>query len=167
MVAPKGNEFWKLRSKHGRDKIFSSPEEFLNEAYKYFENADKSPWYKNEAIKGGPDAGKIIKIPTQRPYSAKALCIFLGITEDTFRNYENNEKYQEFFEVFKHVRDIIDANQFEGATVGAYNANIIARQLGLVDRTHNDTNINTKIPITISVKDNNVEFPTSEEDITD
>ena len=26
MAAPKGNQFWMLRSKHGRDKLFATPE---------------------------------------------------------------------------------------------------------------------------------------------
>lgn len=34
MGAPKGNQFWKLRSKHGRDKLFSSPE-ILNDKNLY------------------------------------------------------------------------------------------------------------------------------------
>jgi hypothetical protein len=134
MAAPKNNQFWKLRSKHGRDKIFSSPEVFLKEAYSYFEQCNKNPWYKNEVVKGGPNAGKILKVPTQRPYTIKALCIYLNITEQTFLNYEKDENYQDFFEVFTHVREIIENNQLEGATVGAYNANIIGRLLGLADK---------------------------------
>jgi hypothetical protein len=26
MAAPKGNKFWMMRSKHGRDKLFASPQ---------------------------------------------------------------------------------------------------------------------------------------------
>jgi hypothetical protein len=134
MAAPKKNQFWKLRSKHGRDKIFSTPEAFLEGAYEYFNKCDEMPWYKNEAIKGGNKAGEIIKVPTQKPYSIVGLCIFLGITHQTFLNYESNENYKDFFDVFTHVREIIETNQFEGATVGAFNANIIARKLGLGEK---------------------------------
>lgn len=28
MAAPKGNQFWMLRSKHGRDKLFATPEAY-------------------------------------------------------------------------------------------------------------------------------------------
>lgn len=133
MAAPKKNQFWKLRAKHGRDKIFESPELFLEAAYEYFEQADKNPWLHNEVVKSGQNAGQILPVPTQRPYTLEALCIFLGITHKTFLNYEKEEEYKDFFQVFTHVRDIIENNQLEGATVGAYNANIIARKLGLKD----------------------------------
>lgn len=146
MPAPKGNQFWKLIDEPGRKKLFKSPQDFLDKAYKYFEWADANPWYKNEAIKGGELAGTIIKIPIQRPYSLKALCLFIGITENTFRNYEKNDNYKVFFSVFSHIRDIIENNQMEGATVGTYNANIIARILGLVDK-HEEVKDTLKIQI--------------------
>lgn len=138
MAAPKGNNFWKLRSKHGRDKIFKDPDLFIKEAYKYFENCNKNPWYKNEVIKSGLNVGQIVKVPTQRPYTIKGLCIYLGITEKTFLNYEKDKNYKDFFQVFTHVREIIENNQLEGATVGAYNANIIGRLLGLSDKQEVD-----------------------------
>lgn len=133
MGAPEKNSFWKLRAKHGRDKIFTSPEIFLESAYEYFEHCDLNPWMKNEAVKSGEYTGQIIQVPTQKPYTIQGLCIFLGITEQTWLNYSNDEKYKDFFDVFTHVRQIIENNQFEGATVGAYNAAIIARKLGLAD----------------------------------
>lgn len=148
MAAPTKNSFWKLRAKHGRDKIFSSPEMFLESAYEYFEHCDLNPWMKNEAVKSGEYTGQIIQVPTQKPYTIQGLCIFLGITEQTFLNYSNNENYKDFFEVFTHVRNIIENNQFEGATVGAYNSSIIARKLGLADlnKTEHSGQITVKPP---------------------
>lgn len=142
MGAPKGNSFWKLRSKHGRDKIFSSPEMFLEAAYEYFEQCDKNPWNKMEVVKTGENAGQLLPVPTQKPYSITGLCIFLGITYFTFRRYEENEDYKDFSTVFTHVRDIVETNQLEGATVGAYNANIVARKLGLVDKSEQEHRFN-------------------------
>ena len=37
MGAPKNNQFWKLRSKHGRDKIFKTPKILWEAACDYFE----------------------------------------------------------------------------------------------------------------------------------
>lgn len=145
MSAPSNNQFWKLRSKHGRSKIFESPEQFKDAAYEYFDHADKNPWLKNEVVKSGENAGQLLPVPTQKPYSIKALCIFIGITEKTFNNYEKDEKYQDFFQVFSHVRDIIEDQQMEGATVGAYNANIVSRRLGLVDKT--DAKVHIEQPL--------------------
>jgi hypothetical protein len=134
MAAPKKNSFWKLRSKHGRDKLFSTPEMLLAVCYEYFEHCDSNPWYRNEAVKSGQDVGKIINIPIQRPYSLSGLAHYLNTDEKTLRHYGSTTGYEDFFPVLTHVKQIIDTNQFEGATVGAYNANIIARKLGLVDK---------------------------------
>ena len=145
MGAPTGNQFWRLRSKHGRDKTFESPEQFKEAAYEYFDEADKNPWLKMEVVKTGENAGQLLPVPTQKPYTIQALCIFLGITEQTFFNYEKDENYKDFFEVFMHVRNIIENQQMEGATVGAYNANIIARKLGLTDKK--DVSIQVEQPL--------------------
>ena len=37
MAAPKGNQFWMLRSKHGRDKLFATPEALWEAACEYFQ----------------------------------------------------------------------------------------------------------------------------------
>jgi hypothetical protein len=67
--------------------------------------------------------------------SIESFCLFADISRQTLINYESNkEGYQDFFEVTTRIRNIIDSQQFEGATVGAYNPNIIARKLGLTDR---------------------------------
>ena len=134
MAAPKGNNYWQFRNKHGRDFEYT-PEEFWEEAVKYFEWISKSVWNKKDPIKSGDKAGELINIPTQTPMSIESFCLFADITPDTFRNYESKtDPWKDFFEVTTRVRKIIESNQFEGATVGAYNPNIIARKLGLADK---------------------------------
>lgn len=137
MAAPKDNTFWKLRSKHGRDKIFSDPNVLLGECYAYFEHCDKNPWYKNEAIKSGEQVGKTVKVPTQRPYTLTGLYVFLNIDRKTWALYKDRE---DFIPVIAHVEDIIYTQKFEGAAVGAFNATIIARDLGLKDGQDFTTN---------------------------
>lgn len=131
MSAPLNNNFWTLRSKHGRDKIFSDPVILLEAAGEYFETVNAAPWHKNEAIKGGDAAGTIVQIPTQQPYTLKGLCHFLGIRFPTWELYKQRE---EFKEVITEIEDFVYNQKFIGATVGAFNANIIARDLGLVDK---------------------------------
>lgn len=131
--APKGNQFWKLRSKHGRDKIFETPEIFLKAAYEYFETVNKNPWIMQEMVRGGDKAGEMVDKKIPRPYTIKGLCVFLNINHVTFLDYER-EKGKDFTKVFTHVREIIETNQTEGAMVGAYKENIIARILGLADK---------------------------------
>ncbi|MGN6637919.1 MAG: terminase small subunit [Mucilaginibacter sp.] len=140
MAAPANNKFWMKRSKHGRDKIFASPEILLNACYEYFEYQSNQAWYKQEAIKGGDNAGLLIPVPTSSPFSIEGLCIFLGVHSKYLNEFENNLKPKEkeidkdFSNIITHVREVIYTQKAEGATVGAYNASIIARQLGLSDK---------------------------------
>lgn len=134
MAAPKGNNYWQFRGKHGRGFKYT-PESFWDEAVAYFKYMSRKVWNKKEAIKSGDLAGKTMNVPTPTPLSIESFCLFADITPDTFRNYESNKKgYKDFFEVATRVRAIIESNQFEGATVGAYNPSIISRKLGLIDK---------------------------------
>ncbi len=43
MPAPKNNKFWMLRSRHGRDTLFASPELLWEAATEYFTWCEKNP----------------------------------------------------------------------------------------------------------------------------
>lgn len=129
MSAPKGNQFWKLRSKHGRDKIFESPEILWEAACEYFEATDARKWIKTEF--NGKDATKC-EVPTDTPYTLTGLFVFLDISAQTWKDYRERK---DFIEIITRVEQIIYTQKFEGASVGAYNANIIARDLGLKDNS--------------------------------
>jgi hypothetical protein len=126
MAAPKGNEYWKLAD-WGKPRSYQ-PEQLWEKACEYFQWCENNPWMKNEAVKSGDNTGLIIQVPTSRPYTIHALCIYAGIITQTFHNYEKEEAY---LEICKRIREIIYSQKFEGAAVGAFNANIIARDLGL------------------------------------
>lgn len=142
MPAPKGNKYWKLRSKHGRDKIFSDPEILWEVACEYFEWAYNHPWSKHEPVKAGDHFGETVTSPTERPLSIQALCIYLDIDENTFTRYCSEDEYKDFWAIANKIKAIIEVNQFEGATVGAYNSNIVIRKLGLKERVENSGGIN-------------------------
>jgi len=134
MAAPKFNQFWKERSKHGRDLIFSSPTVLWEAACEYFEATDKRKWVKVDWV--GKDAKKVNR-ETETPYTISGLCLFLDIDEDTFNNYGTKPNYEDFFGIVSRIKRVIYTHKFEGAVVGAFNANIIARDLGLREKTEN------------------------------
>lgn len=150
MAAPKGSSFWMRRTKHGRKAIFDKPEVLWKVALEYFNYCDKNPWYRNEAIKSGENAGKIIPIPTQRPYTIEGFCIYAGVGKNYLEQFEKSltvmagnikaaEKQDNYSGIITRIKEIIRTQKFEGATVGAFNANIIARDLGLVDKKDHTT----------------------------
>lgn len=162
MAAPTENQFWKLRSKTGRKKLFETPELLLEACREYFNWVDAHPWYKPEQLKKpyeeeytDPKGKKqkrmvyIAKVPTARPYTIQGLCIYLDCNTLWFNQFEKaiqkkiedmgeknaDETTLGFSKILAHVRDIIYQQKFEGAAVGAFNASIIQRDLSLIDRT--------------------------------
>jgi hypothetical protein len=131
-----GNQLWKKRSKSGIDKIFKTPEDMWQAACEYFEYTDTRVW--NKIDYKGKDIEEV-KIPTSVPYTIKGMCIFLGVNEKYFNNFERelNESPEanDFRYIINTIKDIIYTQKFEGAVVGTYNSNIIARDLGLREKT--------------------------------
>jgi hypothetical protein len=154
MAAPVGNQFWKQRSKHGRDKLFTTPELLWEAASEYFEWCDNNPWIKVEQLSKPTTtteevvtgAGKtknatkkqtlhyIAELPTARPYTLTGLCLYLDCGKNYFDQFKDSEGNEGFSGVITRIEDIIYTQKFEGAAVGAFNANIIARDLGLTDK---------------------------------
>lgn len=135
MPAPKGNQFWKQRSKHGRDTLFKTPELMWEAACQYFEWCDNNPiiehkvsFYNGEQVDG--------ELKHQRVYTLSGLCLFMGATVSYFRQFNPDNK--DFSPVLENIRDAINTQKFEGASSGIFNANLIARDLGLSDSLKQD-----------------------------
>lgn len=130
MAAPKQNQFWKKRRKHGRDKFFDSPEELWEEACKYFDWCDKNPLMTIEYY--GKDAIRC-EVPKMRAYTWTGLEYFLGISD--LKNYRTKEEYKDFFPIISRIEQVLYTQKFEGAAAGLLNPSIIARDLQLKDTT--------------------------------
>jgi hypothetical protein len=130
-----GNQFWKQRSKHGRDALFTDAGKLREACNEYFEWVDTHPWWRNEPIKSGDKVGETMKVMLARPYTLSGLCIYLGCAESWWRGFKNSDTYSDdFSSVMQAVEQAIDTQLFEGAAVGAFNSNLIARKLGMVDK---------------------------------
>lgn len=137
MSAPTGNQFWKLRKKHGKDKKFNTAEVLWEAACEYFQWCDNNPFKKFEVVKGGALAGTLVKIPTARPYTLHGLCLYLGVNTKYFNDLKDALKEKpdkNYSEVITRIEETIYCQKFEGAVAGFFNANIIARDLGLIDK---------------------------------
>lgn len=134
MAAPKGNQFWKARTKHGRDKLFASHEALWEACQEYFQWVEDNPLYENKV---GFFRGVAVQEPVakMRAMTIGGLCIFLDITEQTWFAWRKDE---DFSEVVTRVESIIRAQKFEGASADLLNPNIIARDLGLSDKVEQD-----------------------------
>ena len=152
MAAPKGNQFWKLRSKHGRDKIFATPKLMLEAAYEYFEWCEKNPLIEIDYRGAAPPVK--VQLPKMRAFTIEGLTMFLHVNTVYFNQFEESisgkedELSKDFSKVITHVKEIIYRQKFEGAASGFLNPNIIARSLGLREKSETDHNIKFAEPIT-------------------
>lgn len=133
MSAPKGNQFWKIRSKHGRDKLFTTPELLWDAACEYFQ------WCESNPIEAEDNKGtkNVNKVKFNRPFTRKGFCIYCDATEHWYTEFKkglNQSTDKDFLYICRKIEEIIDTQKFEGAAIGIFNANIIARDLGLSDR---------------------------------
>ena len=131
MAATVSNEFWKLRSKHGRDKIFKSPKILQEAVDEYFQATSERSVTEQHWV--GKDGDEVVK-HHYVPFTIQGLCNFLDISFQTWENYKNKEGYEDYFDVITRAEQIIYQQKFEGPATGFYNPNIIARDLGLVDK---------------------------------
>lgn len=156
MAAPSGNKFWTLRSKHGKEKLFATPDLLWEAACEYFQWCDENPWLSKKATqrtvpvkrkKGKKEETTTEQqvqqevTPTARPYSLVGLCVYLGASRQWWSSLKKDcvsKNDKDYLDIIAHVEDTIETQQFEGACVGAFNANIIARKLGLIDKQELD-----------------------------
>lgn len=130
--------YWAWRKNVGRKKAIRTPQKMWTLACEYFEETDANPFMKNEAIKSGELAGTVMQVPTIRPYSWEGFSDYLlsqGIAGDV-DNYRINRdgRYSEFTGVMREIKAVMFQQKFDGAAVGAFNSNVIVRDLHLVEK---------------------------------
>jgi hypothetical protein len=129
--APKGNRFWLARSSHGRKPIFETPEQLEEACLEYFAWAEDNPLWEDKLVifQGTATHEPIAKM---RAMTLHGLCLFLDIDVNTWRLYAGRE---DFIHVTRAVELAIREQKFTGAAADLLNANIIARDLGLADKS--------------------------------
>lgn len=156
--APTGNQFWKLRSRHGRDKLFKTPDLLWQAACEYFQWCEDNPLYE---LKGFAYQGVVTKenFPKMRAMTLSQLCFYLNCNEAYFRQFEAEIKDKEdklskdYSTIIHEIKTIIYNQKFQGASADLLNANIIARDLGLSEKSNIEQNM------TIEYKNVSKQFP--------
>lgn len=131
MGAPSGNKFWEARASHGRKPIFATPEDLWASCVEYFEWVEANPLYEDKLVtfQGHANHEPVAKM---RAMTLAGLCFFLDIDDSTWRLYAAR---QDFIRVTTQAEQVIYQQKFSGAAADLLNANIIARDLGLADKS--------------------------------
>lgn len=127
--------------------MFSEPETLWKEACKYFQWCDDNPLEEVD-YKGG--MAKKVVMKRMRAYTLKGLCLFLGVNSGYFVDFENgltdSESDKEFSLILTRIKDVIYTQKFTGAAANMLNQNIIARDLGLTEKSETRAeNVNLNI----------------------
>ncbi len=136
MSAPKGNQFWKNVKDPGRPIKFETPKELWDKACEYFQWCDVNPLKEEKLFhyQGDITRGTISKM---RAYTLLELSLFVGVSKDYWTQF-NEKEHKDFSIIITHIRGIIYTQKFTGAAADLLNPNIIARDLGLVDKRHQE-----------------------------
>jgi DNA-packaging protein gp3 len=163
MAAPANNQFWKLRSKHGRDKLFADPKELWDAACEYFQWCEDNPFTESKpmVVSNGNNEGSSIQmavIPIKRPFTLEGLCLYLNASSSYFRAFKSDEraKKEDYLTVINAIEETIANQQFSGAAAGFFNANIIARKLGLKEQTDITTQGEKIAPVVTAMVDGQI-----------
>lgn len=125
------NKFWRMAQNAGRPRIFESPDDFMAACYSYFDWVDENPLWEMKVFGTGLQA----KLPHPRAMTLRGLTAHIGIGRRTWDDYRARD---EFRDVCEAAEDIMFDQKFAGAAAGLFNANIIARDLGLSDKSEVD-----------------------------
>lgn len=127
-----GNRFWEARSSAGPNPKFDGPEPLWQACVEYFEWVEANPLYeaKMTSFQG---VNTVEPMPKMRAMTVGALCLFLDIDYTTWQDWKKNRA--DLSKVIARAEEIIRSQKFAGAAADLLNANIIARDLGLADKS--------------------------------
>lgn len=104
----------------------------------YLETMRVKVWNKVEAVRAGDAAGMLYEVPTQTPLSLSGFFLMSGLTKGRWEKYRENETYAPICELLENA---VYTQNLEGAAVGAYNANLVARVHKIAEKTETTANV--------------------------
>lgn len=138
---------WLAVSTRGRKPIFPDPETLWNACLEYFAWVQSNPLYEQRVF---CNQGEITRadVPKMRIMTLAGMRLFLDIDRHTWDDYA--KRTPEFTAVCTRAEDIIYQQKLSGAAADLLNANIIARELGLVDKQEREhkggVKVTTNVP---------------------
>lgn len=127
-----GNRFWEARSSHGVKPKFEGPEPLWDACLQYFDWNHSNPLYKDQLVTFQGTATHE-PVALMRAMTMAGLWMFLDIHPDTWCEWKVSRS--DLSEVITRAEAVIKRQKFEGAAADLLNANIIARDLGLADKS--------------------------------
>ena len=125
-----GNQFWRKRSKHGRDAIIESPGQLAEAADEYFMECEENPIVEQD-FRGAKTAE--VQLTHPKVFLKGEFARFCGLSE--WRLIDDlKQKSNDFSQVITRIEGIIRDQKYSYAVCGMFSATIVSRDLGLTDK---------------------------------
>lgn len=134
MAKEQNNRLWRRYQsgkKITRPPDYSDPNVLLHACIRYFEWNEQSPLEVTKLMVVDNQLRRP-KVKKPRPMTIQAMCAFLGISRRAWQMWRDRE---DLAPVVEEVEQIIFSQKFEWAAVGMFNPSLIARELGLADKS--------------------------------
>lgn len=120
---------WQWKENLASNRLMYTPEQLANKFVEYIEWAKQNPLKKPiiDMRDGAHYEAKYIRVLTLRGF-----CIFMGISSNTYCNYERQLEYKDICDL---IKDFIYNHKYEHAVVGIFNTLLVTRDLGISDST--------------------------------
>lgn len=129
-----GNQLWKVALRSGlRPKLYVDPIELLEAVCGYFNWLEENSLEETKLVTY-EGASSLQTVPKMRAATLSGLCLYLGISRESWGEWRRGEKRPEMADVVEFAEKFIHEQKFTGAAAGLLNPSIISRDLGLVDK---------------------------------
>lgn len=125
------NKFWEARSSHGANPKFEGPEQLYDACLQYFNWNDANPLYE-DTVRSFEGSHEHVPVAKMRAMTLIGLCLYIDVSVDRWQAWRKERP--DLHGVMQWAENCIKKQKFEGASAGLLSHNIIARDLGLVDK---------------------------------
>lgn len=130
----------------GRPRIYETADDLREAAAQYFAWCDANP-LREEVSKYSERLNRFVthSKPVARPYTMTSLHTFIGVTKNTWSDYKHDKERPDIQDAVIEISETVKDQKLIGAMTGFFNANIVARDLGLADKMKTEQTI-AKVP---------------------
>jgi hypothetical protein len=130
MPTKKVKHLWELPvSKGGKPPKFT-PEQLHKKCVEYFNWVIENPLMESKLVSYQGES-VVEEVPKMRAMTVHGLSLFVGISYQTWYTWRSSERYRD---IVAWADSVMRQYKFDGAAAELLNSNIIARDLGLVDK---------------------------------
>ena len=133
------NQIWMRRKSNGAPYIFETDEQFREAVYAYLEWINDNPLYESKAFA----SGLILRVPLARYPTMRGLALFIGVSHHNFDKWNKPGHHLE--EAMAWAHDAILQVKMEGGAAGFFNQLIVARDVGLTERSEVKTDMSIEV----------------------